>query len=344
MPVKILTIPFVVFLAISPSFSIAGEKRAPSPAAVAYLGPIIDAHNHPHRKSSRIQEFFEQAEAANVANAVIMTTPNDYRKNSRELLRRSRSFSRAVVLCSANFAGFIHTGNLSLARRELGRVRDNLKNGVCKGLGEVGLRHYDKTAKTGGIGRGQPEVLIGLDHELVLEALKLADTYGIPVILHIEPVYSVKGIDNLSKVKDWYKRVCRQFPKAKLIAAHNGMMAPKDIEELFLACGNLFADFKFLHSKGAVAGFQDLHPLNGLDFKLFPHWIRMMSKYPDRFIFWVRLEVWTLGFVRRLCPPHQDRAQDTEGFGPNRSKKDSVRQCQARFFDQVKSRRADFPG
>ena len=284
---KIFLLLIAALLAVSPTGSLAGEKRPPGSAAGAYGGPIIDAHNHPKRHRSLLEEFFAQAKEADVEKVVVMTTPNEYRKKEKgeEFLRRSRSFSRAVVLCSADFAGHIFSGNLARARRELDRIRKNLKNGDCRGIGEVGLRNYDKTAKAGGSNRGQPELSIDLDHEMVMEALGLADTHGAPFVLHIEPVYSVKGVDNLSAVKNWYKRICRRFPKAKLIAAHTGMMSPKDIEELFLACGNLYADFKFMHHRGSVTGFQDLHPMNGLDFTIFPHWRRMMNKYPDRFLF-----------------------------------------------------------
>ncbi|HBK78133.1 MAG TPA: hypothetical protein DDZ83_00325 [Nitrospinae bacterium] len=270
---------------VQPQQVFSGEKRRSNSAASPYRGPIIDAHNHPKRKKIHLKEFFGEAKAANVEKVIVMTTPNDYRKGEQRLLRNARNYSRAIILCSSNFVGFIHVEDLDRARRELRQVREDLKNGVCGGVGEVGLRHYDKTAKQGGNYRGQPEVLINLDHALVLEMISLADRHGAPVVMHIEPVYRVAGIDKLSEVKKWYKKTCRRYPRAKLIASHNGMMSPKDLEDLFLSCANLFADIKFLHSRGLVAGFQDLHPMNDLDLELFPHWGQMIKKYPERFIF-----------------------------------------------------------
>jgi predicted TIM-barrel fold metal-dependent hydrolase len=76
-----------------------------------------------------------------------------------------------------------------------------------------------------------------------------------------------------------------RYPKAQLIAVHTGMMSPADLEEIILACANFFANFKFMHSKGALFGFQDLHPINDLDYRLFEPWAALMEKYPDRFIF-----------------------------------------------------------
>ncbi len=279
---RILVVILGLLLAILPSSPEASEKKEPAPGP--YRGPIIDAQNHPKRKSAPLAEFFGQAREANVEKVIVMKTPNDYRKSNR-LLRDSRPYSRAIVLCPADFVGFIHRENEERARREFDRLKADLTNDTCAGVGEAGLRHYDKTAKKGGSNRGQPEVLVNLNHPLVLEMLGLADGRGVPVVLHIEPVYSPAGIDNLPEVKDWYKSVCRRFPGAKLIASHNGMMPPGDLEELFLSCANLFADFKFMHHRGAAAGFRDLHPMSDLDFEIFPHWRKMIRKYPGRFLF-----------------------------------------------------------
>jgi len=222
---------------------------------------------------------------AGVEKVIVMTTPNDYRKIRRSLLRNARNFSRFRTLCSANFVGSIHAKNYDQAQRDFEDMKTNLKNSICIGIGEVGLRHYDKTAKQGGNNRGQPVVLVNLNHKMALRMFRLADIHNVPVVLHVEPVYSVDATDNLLEVKNWYKNICHKFSRAKLILAHNGMMSPKDLEELFLSCGNLFADFKFMHSRGAIAGFQDLHPMNDLNFKLFPHWGHMIQKHPERFIF-----------------------------------------------------------
>lgn len=274
-----------LFLDIPSQEPAASEKKRAASAAGRYRGPVIDAHNHPKRKDHHLQAFFEQAREANVEKVVVMTTPNEFRKHGNDMLRNSRSYPGAVALCTANFVGFIHRKNEERARREFEWMKADLTSGVCGGVGEVGLRHYDKTAKEGGSNRGQDVVLVDLNHPLVLEMLGLADGRGAPVVLHIEPVYSPAGIDNLSKVKNWYKRICRRFPGAKLIAAHNGMMSPGDLEALFSSCGNLFADFKFMHNRGSITGFQDLHPMNGLDSGLFPQWRKMIGKYPGRFLF-----------------------------------------------------------
>ena len=137
------------------------------------------------------------------------------------------------------------------------------------------------------------------------------------MVLHIEPVYRPRAIDNLARIKRWYKSVCRKYPRARLITTHSGMMSPADLEEIFLSCPNLFADFKILHSRGAVIGFADLHGVNDLEFRFFGHWTAMFEKYPDRFIFgsdWK--EGRTRGSQRRNYRKHIARVREMLGALP----------------------------
>ncbi len=250
----------------------------------AYTGNIIDAHSHPRKQNrEKLARHFAEAAKAGVVRIVVMRTPNDYRKNKRnKLLRQAARFANVTTFCSPDFAGHIHKGRLARARAGIDKIRRELEAGRCAGIGEMGLRHYDKRWARGG---GQAEVIVPLDHPLVHQALALADQHAAPVLLHIEPVYLPRNIDNVDRIKRWYKRVCKRYPRARLIAAHPGMMSPPDLEELLLACSNLFADFKILHGRGSVIGFADLHGVNNLDTGFYKHWVKIFESYPDRFIF-----------------------------------------------------------
>jgi predicted TIM-barrel fold metal-dependent hydrolase len=250
----------------------------------SYQGRMIDAHSHPKKQDKEeLASHFADAAKAGIARIVVMRTPNDYRKSTREkLLRRAARFPNVTTLCSPDFAGHIHKGRIERARAEVAKIKEDLDAGRCAGVGELGLRHYDKRWSRGG---GQHEVILPLDHPLVHEVLAVANVHAVPVLLHIEPVYRPRSIDNLTRIKRWDKEVCRIYPRARLIAAHTGMMSPPDLEEIFLSCPNLFADFKVLHTCGSVIGFADLHGVNDLDFRFFEHWTAMFEEYPDRFIF-----------------------------------------------------------
>ncbi len=272
----------MAILFFSPDSASGAEKRPYG--AGSYGGPIIDAHNHPRKQSrEKLAAHFADVAAAGVEHMVVMRTPNDYRKTKREeLLRRAAKHDNVTTLCASDFVGHIYNGYLSRARDIVNAIAENLKAGRCAGVGEVGLRHYDKRWARGG---GQHVVTIALDHPLVHEVLAMADAHAVPVVLHIEPVYRPDFIDNVSKVKGWYRRICVKYPKARLIAAHNAMMSTADLAEILLACPNVFADVKILHSKGSIIGFADLHGVNDRDFQFFERWATMIEKFPDRFIY-----------------------------------------------------------
>jgi len=270
-------------LFLSHCVAVTEEKKRPFGPA-AYDGRIIDAHNHPRRQSwDKLTRHFADATISGIERVIVMRTPNDYRNSKRDaLLARAQNFANVTTLCSGDFVGYLHKGWLDRAKHEVSRIKSDLKSGNCAGVGEVGLRHYDKMWARGG---GQHEVIVPLDTRLVLDLLAVANQLAVPVILHIEPVYRPRDINNLGEIKLWYKKVCKKFPAARLVAAHTGMMSPPDIEELLLACPNLYADFKVLHGYGVVIGFADLYAVNDLDFRFFEHWAAMFEKYPDRFIY-----------------------------------------------------------
>lgn len=259
----------------------APNERPYGPAS--YGGKIIDAHSHPRKPNrDKLQRHFKEAADAGVERMIVMHTPNDYRKDKKKvkILRRSVTFSNVTVLCTGNFVGFIYKGDLEKARRVVEQIEADLAAGKCTGIGEVGLRHYDKSRS----GK-QPVVTAPLDHPLVHRVLAAANTHAAPVVLHIETVNAVNGVDKVSEIKRWYKNVCRKYPKAAFVASHTGMMSPANLEGLLRACPNLTADFKVLHNEGAVNGFSHLFGVNGLRFRFFDNWAALFEKYPDRFIF-----------------------------------------------------------
>ena len=131
---------------------------------------------------------------AGVERVVVMRTPNDYRNTSREkLLRRAAESDNVTIFCSSNFVGHIHEGELSRAREIVAEIGKNLAAGRCAGIGEVGLRHYDKRWATGG---GQHEVAVPLDHPVMHQVLALANAHAVPVLFHIEPVYRPNPLRN----------------------------------------------------------------------------------------------------------------------------------------------------
>ena len=277
----LLTLDALLLLSLSVD---AADQKERAYGAKAYEGRMIDAHNHPRKQNSKkLTWHLEDATKAGIERVIVMRTPNDYLKLRREkLLERAAQFPNVTILCSASFVGYQYEGQIERARREVEKIREDLGAGRCSGVGEVGLRHYDKRWSRGG---GQHEITLSLDHPLVHALSPAANVHGVPVVLHIEPVYKPQSINELVEIKRWYKEICMKYPRARLVAAHTGMMSPADLEEMLLSCPTLFADFKILHSHGSTIGFADLYGVNDLDYRFFEHWATLFEKRPDRFIF-----------------------------------------------------------
>lgn len=249
---------------------------------VSYNGPIIDAHSHPRKsRMDALEKHFENLSTSGVERMIVMTTPNDYRKAKRlKVLKRAAYFKNVSILCTANFVGFTYQGDLIKAQRSINGIDQDLKNKKCIGIGEVGLRHFNKR-KDG----SQHVVEMDLDHQLIHQALSIANFYSVPIVLHIETNSKIEGVDRTIEIKTWYKRVCSKYPHARLIAAHTGMMSPNNLADIFKACPNVFADFKVLHNRGAFFGFSELFPVNSFYGGFLNHWVNLFKKFPERIIF-----------------------------------------------------------
>ena len=109
--------------------------------------------------------------------------------------------------------------------------------------------------------------------------------YGVSlIVLHIEPVNVGDGSNRIVEIKHWHQAACGAYKNVRLVAAHTGMMSPADLEELLLRCPNMHADFKVLHSVGAINGFAHLHGVNDLDFRFFEDWAALMERFPDLWV------------------------------------------------------------
>ena len=147
---------------------------------VSYNGPIIDAHSHPRKsRMDALEKHFEKLSTSGVERMIVMTTPNDYRKAKRlKGLNRAAYIKNVSILCTANFVGFAYQGELVKAQRILNGIDRDLKNKKCIGIGEVGLRHFNKR-KDG----SQHVVEMDLDHQLIHQALSIANVYSVPIVL-----------------------------------------------------------------------------------------------------------------------------------------------------------------
>ncbi len=257
------------------------------PLTSIYEGPIIDVHNHP-KGLEMYQEHLAQAEASGIVHTILMGTPNEFRKrNSRHYQGLIQTADKASALCSPDFVGIAGINrDPKAAHQRLQNSFDDFKAGKCRGFGEVGLSHYDKPVKRPDKQDKQQHIVqLPLDHELVESLFAFAHDNAAPVTLHIEPFYSPRSIDRIDEVIAFYKDACERYPNAKFIAAHNGMMPPEQLEDIFKACPNVYADVKFTHSKSLYWGFSDLHIVSDLDYLFHERWAQAIERFPDRYMY-----------------------------------------------------------
>ena len=174
--------------------------------------------------------------------------------------------------------GFLNHGKQSDAIKELAQVSELIKTNQCSGIGEIGIRHYDKGC---GLGATQPEsVMKNLNDPVLRDLIAIADKNRMPIFFHYEPSACNKEHDSKTAVS-FYQKVCKEFPNAKVVASHTGMMAPQDLEAVLLACSNAYSDIKPIMKP---LGWQGLEPPNNVDMELFEDIAQLIESYPDRFM------------------------------------------------------------
>jgi predicted TIM-barrel fold metal-dependent hydrolase len=211
-----------------------------------------------------------------------MGTPNEYRSRGSMALLQSKS-KWATVLCSPDFIGNSNgIFGQTVAANMLKESLMSFESGLCSGFGELGLAHYDKWSKNIEQGaKKQHVVLVDLQLELLQELFKFSNKNKTAIVFHIEPYYTPKKIDRSGEVYDFYASNCKKYPQVKIIAAHNSMLLPEKLEDLFLECPNLYVDIKFTHQFNYWS-FYDLNPPTKKDGSWHEKWLAIAIKYSDR--------------------------------------------------------------
>ena len=127
-----------------------------------------------------------------------------------------------------------------------------LKNGQYYGIGEVHFMDgfYPKTSNS-----------------IFLQLLKLAETYNVPVLIHID-----------SSNEQTFLKLCMANPYIKMIFAHaGGNLRASHIEKILTQCDNVWIDF-------AARDPWRYDGISKADHTLLPAWKSLVLRYPDRFI------------------------------------------------------------
>jgi predicted TIM-barrel fold metal-dependent hydrolase len=245
-----------------------------------YTGKIFDSHSHPRPKGNP-RHHVGELEENGVTKLYMQDTPNTYKdKKNKEWRVRTKIANHydGGNLCGGKITGFLSHGKKDQAKKNLAEIKELISSRECIGIGEIGVRHYDKGCNAGA---AQPEsVLKNLNDPILRELLAVANENAMPVFFHYEPSKCNKQHDQTTVIK-FYEKVCKDFPKAKILASHTGMLQPSELEQVLKSCDNAYSDIKPIMKP---LGWQGLEPANNVEMRLFEDFAQLIEKYPDRFL------------------------------------------------------------
>ena len=269
-----------------------------------YKGPIVDVLHHTHAYWGQLtkhlrkigedkpaidsEDMIEMTKSLGVVHSITSEPPRikGLYGDPIRFAQKHRTFS---ALCSPHFVAYEHQREMKRARHLLNQVEKNLHNKNCIGIGEVGVKHFNKSDKYYEFSDSthvQKNVEISFESPNLKRALQLSHIYKVPILLHLEPRHTLHRIDNVEETKDWYKRICQKYKNSKIVLVHNGMFEPKHLGSVFDHCLNMYSSFKIMRpSWNYYWKFHDLHIVNNMDPEFSERWAKFLERYPDRMMF-----------------------------------------------------------
>ena len=220
--------------------------------AGAAPAPIFDVHTHYKWDQAEIispQQVLQRLDEAGVAKAMVIGTPPKLALQLKELApQRIIAFYGPYLVGGERFSWQFRKSLVEEARA-------GLASGQYQGIGELHL--------IGGMATrwDRSEVFLGL--------LELAREYDVPLMVHteyasIEPTVSM----------------CRANPGNRFLLAHaGGVLPPRKVEEILLACPNLVMDLAARDSWRYLRT-----PIVDAQGSLLPGWRDLIERYPARFM------------------------------------------------------------
>ncbi len=253
-----------------------------------YRGPLIDTHAHlsaPHgHRSTDVNEVLVGIDKAGIDAVVVMPTPNEGRgsaagQRQKDTLRQAAG-GRAVVLCGSDYltqwmsfaaiAGQIPTD----VDAQMARLAADLQGGGCAGVGEIALRHYDKTGK-------QPVIDLPAGYPPLLAIADTAARAGAWLDLHAEPADRL-GHSHAGEVFGTIALMFQRSPNLHLILSHTGMTNAHNARALLTTFPNLMMNIKPIRDSKEDE-WEELEPVNrGNGF--YEDWAGLFEEMPDRFM------------------------------------------------------------
>lgn len=298
----------VILAALAAPVAVAAEKLPPLPAPAfevvlkqsdfyrtarsadkPYDGPLFDTQTHLRRpgggrdRDEYLADIIDTMAGNGVTRMMVMGTPNSGRRDDH---RRSADYRQSLakrsggsigVLCGGNFSYWLHRAfRDGYEKAELEEIlsgfRSGIKRGRCRGLGEIGLFHFDKNGK-------QPVIQYPPNFPPFLAFLGLAAETGVWAMVHaetVEPEGKSHARELFGAVGLWFAR----YPKLKLILAHSAMTNVANVRRLLTLYPGLAMEIKTAHKPER---WHHLESITDARFRLFADWAQLFEAMPGRF-------------------------------------------------------------
>ena len=259
----------------------------------AYSGPIVDTHAHIHYKrkfsseSKLPEEILATAKKNGVEHQIFLPTPNEGRfRNLDTNLNLRRQIlkiggKRVGLLCGSEYLtvwmeGIFHRGYTEEdLDRHLARLEQDIENGQCVGVGEIGPYHFEKK-------RGQNVIKFPLNFTPFLKMVGIIAEKKVWLDLHVEPM-TPKGRSYEDEVFGGIALLYRLYPELRLILSHSAMTNSKNARALLETYPNLMMNLKAVLTGKSLA-WDNLGPITNGKGELFEDWATLFEAMPERFM------------------------------------------------------------
>jgi hypothetical protein len=227
-----------------------------------------------------------QIAEAGVAIAYLMPTPNEGGNPRREdgtenkIALAKRGGGRIRIFCGGDYlTTWLYVAQSGGYREDelqsrLRRMEADLDGGVCAGIGELGLLHFNKTGD-------QPEIRLRSTFPPVLEVISLAARKGAWIDVHAEPMEP----DGVSHEVEVFGALALWFgrdPNLKLMLSHTAMTNAVNARRLLTAYPNVMLTVKLV--KSTDKHWQNLEPVINHRGELYEAWAQLFEEMPGRFM------------------------------------------------------------
>jgi len=243
--------PLAAILVLAITSTLSGFVR-PS-AAADYAGPLIDAHSH-LPNATAIDAYAAAMKRHNVAKVVLLGVGGVQKDDATWIGAAARKYPDRVIPGAP-----LGDPTNAAAAPQLDKELEKTKARV---IGEVHIRqvsrHIDRSPAM----------------PAFVRILEVAGRHGVPIVIHDE--LDDKATRNLGAA-------LAAAPKAIVILAHGGEVAPERLEPLLIRYPNLMVDLSGMHFQRTPALASEKGPLD-------PDWKALIEKMPDRFL--MGIDVW----------------------------------------------------